>query len=289
VETFSEASDVDSEPAIGHHAQDAAIAPIEAQNSTLIAIEVSSLDDDSERAVILEAQQDETMSGEDATETDQIHIADTADIAETIDETVADVVDENAADTAAVMPPAPQQRLVRRRAGQTTPSFARSHAQATPTTPGRAWPAIAAIVALSGLLSVQILLADRSRLAADARWRPLLEAICGVLRCDLPAWREPTAFALDQRDVRQHPSVPGVLRVSASFRNEARWPQPWPTLRLTLSDVNGRTAGERRFQAREYLGGAPAQSTLASGETATVAMDVVEPAAQIVAYDFQFD
>jgi hypothetical protein len=218
------------------------------------------------------------MSGEDATVTDRIHIADEAD-----------VVDENAADIAPATPTAPQQRLMRRRAGQTTPSFARTHAQATPTTPGRAWPAIAAIVALSGLLSVQILLADRSRLAADARWRPLLEAICGVLRCDLPPWREPTAFALDQRDVRQHPSVPGVLRVSASFRNEARWPQPWPTLRLTLSDVNGRTAGERRFQAREYLGGAPAQSTLASGETATVAMDVVEPAAQIVAYDFQFD
>ncbi len=178
---------------------------------------------------------------------------------------------------------------LRRRAGQVTPSFARTHANSTDSSRSLTWPAIAAIVGLSGLFVLQMLLADRARLATNTRWRPLLETLCGALPCDLPPWREPAAFAVLQRDVRQHPTVPGALRVSASFRNEARWPQPWPRLHLTLSDVNGRTAGERRFEAREYLGGAPAQPVLASGETATVAMDILEPAAQIVAYDFRFD
>lgn len=166
------------------------------------------------------------------------------------------------------------------------PSFARS-------ADGSARPArerwlIIAVVALAVLLVLQLLLADRARLAANAQWRPVLATLCGVLRCELPPWREPAAFTLLQRDVRQHPTLPGALRVSATFRNDARWSQPWPRLQLTLSDVNGRPAGQRRFDAQEYLGGAPGQAELASGESATVAMDILEPAPQIVAYDFRF-
>ncbi len=166
------------------------------------------------------------------------------------------------------------------------PSFARN-------ADGSARPArerwlIVAIIALAVLLVLQLLLADRARLAANAQWRPMLATLCSVLRCELPPWREPAAFTLLQRDVRQHPTLPGVLRVSATFRNDARWPQPWPGLQLTLSDINGRPAGQRRFDAQEYLGGTPGQTELASGESATVAMDILEPAPQIVAYDFRF-
>ncbi|MBX3713366.1 MAG: DUF3426 domain-containing protein [Lysobacter sp.] len=166
------------------------------------------------------------------------------------------------------------------------PSFAR-------TADGAARPVrerwlIVAVLALAVLLVLQLLLADRARLAANAQWRPLLATLCGALRCELPPWREPAAFTLLQRDVRQHPTRPGALRVSATFRNDARWSQPWPRLQLTLSDVNGRAAGQRRFEAQEYLGGTPGQTELASGESATVAMDILEPAPQIVAYDFRF-
>lgn len=165
------------------------------------------------------------------------------------------------------------------------PSFARGATMST--VPRDRWaPAVAAALAL--LLALQLLLADRVRLAADAQWRPLLNAVCSVLFCDLPPWREPAAFTLLQRDVRQHPSIPGALRVSATFRNDARWPQPWPQLQLTLSDANSRPAGERNFGANDYLGGPPSQPELASGESAAVAMDIFEPAAQIVAYDFKF-
>ncbi|MBL8262361.1 MAG: DUF3426 domain-containing protein [Xanthomonadaceae bacterium] len=166
------------------------------------------------------------------------------------------------------------------------PSFARS-ADGSARPVRERW-LIIAVIALAFLLVLQLLLADRARLAANAQWRPLLATLCAALRCELPPWREPSAFTLLQRDVRQHPSQPGALRVSATFRNDARWPQPWPRLQLTLSDVNGRPAGQRRFEAQEYLGGAPGQAELASGESATVAMDILEPAPQIVAYDFRF-
>jgi Protein of unknown function (DUF3426) len=166
------------------------------------------------------------------------------------------------------------------------PSFVRGPKQAALPSRERWLPAAAAALAL--LLALQLLLADRARLAADAQWRPVLTTLCRMLSCALPPWREPAAFTLLQRDVRQHPSIPGALRVSATLRNDARWPQPWPELQLNLSDVNGQAAGGRSFHADEYLGGKPSQPELASGESATVAMDVLEPAARIVAYDFSF-
>lgn len=194
----------------------------------------------------------------------------------------ADAVDTgNAVATAAATAPAPGKR-----GSRAMPSFARV-ANAATQVPRERWiPAVVAVLAV--LLILQLLLADRARLAADARWRPTLHALCAALFCELPPWREPAAFTLLQRDVRQHPSIPGALRVSATFRNDARWSQPWPRLRLTLSDANGRPAGERDFRAEDYLGGPASQPELASGESATVAMDILEPAAQIVGYDFSF-
>jgi hypothetical protein len=165
------------------------------------------------------------------------------------------------------------------------PSFV--HGPAARTGPRERWLPLA-IAALCLTLVLQVLLADRAHLAADARWRPLLETLCGALRCDLPPWHEPSAFTLVQRDIRQDPRRPGALRVTATFRNDARWAQPWPQLRLTLTDANGRASGERSFRAEEYLGGPPAQPALASGESASVAMDILEPASDIVGYDFAF-
>ncbi len=115
-----------------------------------------------------------------------------------------------------------------------------------------------ALVALGLLLAVQLFLAQRAQLAADARWRPLVQAICGVAGCSVPAWREPGAFAMLARDVIAVPGRPGVLRVQASIRNDARWPQPWPALRLSLADTSGRVLGARLFAPTDYLGRAPA-------------------------------
>jgi Protein of unknown function (DUF3426) len=243
------------------------------RNASLDSGDAHSDDTHAAAAVSLFIENDTTTAAESTSSEQSVSDEDSA----TVDAIIA---------TAPATSVAPVRTTMRRRAGQAIPSFARSQTAEAPR--ARAWPTIAAIVGLSGLLILQMLLADRARLAGDARWRPLLQTLCGALSCDLPPWREPAAFTLVQRDVRQHPTALGALRVTASFRNDARWSQPWPKLELTLSDVNGRPSGQRRFEAREYLGGTPAQSALASGETATVAMDIVEPAAQIVAYDVRF-
>ncbi len=173
------------------------------------------------------------------------------------------------------------------RVARSAPSFVRAPG-ARASRPVRGWRAPLAIVGLALLLVLQLLLADRAQLAANARWRPWITSLCGMLHCTVPPWREAGAFTLLGRDVRPHPTIPGALRVTASFRNDARWPQPWPRLALTLSDVEGREAGARSFSAAEYLGATPTQAGLDSGQTATIAMDVIEPAPRIVAFTFEF-
>jgi len=169
------------------------------------------------------------------------------------------------------------------------PSFVRAQAaSAEPATRRYRWPQMVLIAALSLTLALQILVVDRAQLAADAQWRPAIALLCTALRCELPPWREPAAFRLLARNVVPDPSEPGVLHVTASFRNDAHWPQPWPKLLLTLSDVDGRLAGERLFEPREYLGQATTENGLASGQSASVAMDIVEPAPQIVTFTFDF-
>ncbi len=174
------------------------------------------------------------------------------------------------------------------RSTEAAPRFAHVRAPAAASHGQNRWRLSALIAGLTMLLALQWALADRERLAADARWRPFVVQLCGVLRCSVPSWRELSAFTLLDRGVRPHPRVPGVLRVTASFHNAARWAQPWPEVVLTLSDLEGRTVGTRAFSAEQYLGARPTQETLASGQTATIHLEVIEPLPRSVAFAFDF-
>ena len=169
------------------------------------------------------------------------------------------------------------------------PSFARAnraHAAAPADTPRWQW---GLVLALAVLLGLQIILADRAKLAADAGTRPLVSGLCSVLRCSLPPWHEPSAYSMLSRDIRPVPGQAGALQVQTSFRNDARWAQAWPALRLSLSDADGRVIGRRTLQPAEYLGaGADPLARLEPGQSAQVSFRLREPAAATVAFSFEF-
>ncbi len=142
---------------------------------------------------------------------------------------------------------------------------------------------------LTLLLMAQVFFSERAPLAASARWRPVVTAVCDLTGCNVPAWHEPGAFAMLSRDVIAVPNRPGVLRVQASIRNDARWSQPWPVLVLSLSDANGRLLGRRRFMPGDYLGRTPDTTLLQAGQAAQLAFDIVEPGSGVVAFDFRFE
>ncbi len=168
------------------------------------------------------------------------------------------------------------------------PSFLRTIG-APPRPGGRRWPGIAAAALLAIVLVVQLLLAQRNELAASERWRPLAAALCGVLGCEIPLWHEPAAYTMLARDVKPAAGRAGELLVRASFRNDAHWPQAWPSLQLQLTDINGRPVAARVLSPSEYHpSDVPPPQPLAPGQSASVEFRVQEPATPIVAFDFNF-
>jgi hypothetical protein len=167
------------------------------------------------------------------------------------------------------------------------PSFTRQLARpgTHPRTAGWQW---AMLIALSLMLCLQVLLADRTHLAADATWRPLITRLCGALGCSVPPWHQPGAFSMLSRDVSPIAGSVGGLNVQATFRNDARWAQAWPVLLLSLSDADGRVLGSRAFTPREYLGAVATQTQLAPGQSAQIALQLHEPNPDVVAFTFDF-
>lgn len=214
-----------------------------------------------------------------------------APVATLIDIAPADAEEQSTPQTApadsivAALPSAPSIKPVR---AARAPAFLGGRSSSSASRQGAPLWQWALLVILLLSLALQMLLADRARLAADAGWRPLLSSLCGVLGCSIPAWREPQAFVMLDRDVRPVPNVAGVLQARATFRNDARWSQPWPILLLTLKDADGRDLGARAITPAEYLRGSTAMSELAPGQSAQVAVNLREPSANVVAFSFDF-
>nr|WP_230940111.1 DUF3426 domain-containing protein [Xanthomonas translucens] len=181
--------------------------------------------------------------------------------------------------------PAPQASAA---SATAAPSFMQRRAPRQPVRRAAPWQWIA-LTGLGLLLALQILIADRQRLGADARWRPWVASVCQLLRCSLPPWREPGAFTMLSREVRPLPGRAGTLQIQATFRNDARWAQAWPLLQLSLADADGRTIGSRVLRPQDYLGRTrPEAATLAPGQSAQVTFQVREPAAETAAFSFDF-
>ena len=199
-----------------------------------------------------------------------------------IDATQGDAVATSAVSMSAVPTPAPATQ-----AFPQTPSFTRQIARpgTAPRTASWQW---ALLIVLSLALALQVLLADRGRLATDAAWRPLIATLCDALGCSVPPWHQPDAFAMLSRDVSPIAGSAGGLNVQATFRNDARWAQAWPVLLLSLSDADGRVLGSRAFTPREYLGAAATQTELAPGQSAQIALQLHEPDPDVVAFTFDF-
>jgi hypothetical protein len=169
---------------------------------------------------------------------------------------------------------------------RSTPDFLK--AQTPWQLPQINWRRWLALIALCALLAVQVLVADRARLSQSERWRPWVERACGVLQCEVPLWYQPSAFQINSRDIQPHPSVPGALMVRASIENTARYAQAWPQIELSMSDMDDRRMGLRRFQVEEYLGSTPESVTIAPGQLANLTLEILDPGKRAVAFSFEF-
>lgn len=139
------------------------------------------------------------------------------------------------------------------------------------------------------LLGLQWVYFNRAVLAADDRWRPLLERGCSVVHCDLPLRVDLSHLNIINRDVRKHPAMEDVLLISVAFENRAEFIQPYPFLEVSFTDQSGNSVAMRRFRPAEYLDtGVDLEGGMAAESPVQVLLAVIDPGDAVVSYQFAF-
>jgi hypothetical protein len=132
-----------------------------------------------------------------------------------------------------------------------------------------AW--FAAALVLAGMLAAQIL-------SSNGGW---LARTLGVGGSPLPSL---AAYQQQVWGVTGEPGANGMLRVRASILNGSAQLQPYPLLRITLTDRFGNRIGTRDFEPAEYLG-RPTVKMLAPGERVDATLDIQDPGRDAEGYE----
>lgn len=111
---------------------------------------------------------------------------------------------------------------------------------------------LATLILISAIL-LQVAYFARDDLSRHAQLRPLLERMCDIANCEIALMRNTGQIKLVSRDIRVHPKITDALEVRATFVNDARFTQPYPILRLELTDASGNRIATRQFEPGEYL------------------------------------
>jgi len=148
------------------------------------------------------------------------------------------------------------------------------------------WNYLAAPLLL--LFLFQVLNHYRAPLARHPRFGGMVSGVYRVLGVDLiPDWNL-RAYELKSYRVASNPTTPGTLRVRATVRNGALFPQPYPLLKLILLDRFTDPVRAREFEPAEYLDKPPAANVLLGARSEfTANFTIVDPGPD--APGFRFD
>ena len=139
------------------------------------------------------------------------------------------------------------------------------------------------------LLGLQWVYFNRAALAADERWRPVLERGCELVRCALPFRVDVSRLDIINRDVRKHPTVKDVLLVNVAFQNHAEFIQPYPLLEVNFTNKSGDSVAMRRFSPSEYLGSDIDEvAGIAAESQVQAVLEVVDPGDEVASFQFVF-
>lgn len=119
----------------------------------------------------------------------------------------------------------------------------------------RSWPWLAGSLLLVLLLPLQGAFFFRNELAARVpELKPLLQQMCALAQCRVSLLHNADLVSIETSDMRQaEAGRPGVVLLSATLRNRARYPLAYPLLNLTLTDTRDRPVARRQFSPAQYL------------------------------------
>lgn len=120
---------------------------------------------------------------------------------------------------------------------------------------GRRWLGGLAIALLLVALAGQLAWWQKDQYARLEPWRGLYQSACDLLGCTLPPQEDLAQIRPSNVVVRNHPAMTEVKLLDAILTNQAPFRQPFPTLVLEYTDINGELVADQAFAPGEYLRG----------------------------------
>lgn len=149
------------------------------------------------------------------------------------------------------------------------------------------WGSLSLLALLA--LAAQALYYNLDAWARDASLRPIMEDLCLVAGCQLPARVDVSQIRSSNLLVRPHPEFPNSLDINVIIYNRADYAQPFPVIRMLFSNSRGETVSSKDFRPEEYLAGELAGSTLMPSQTPIhIALNMVAPGSQATSYQLDF-
>ena len=142
-------------------------------------------------------------------------------------------------------------------------------------------------IVLMLIFVLQAVYFSRHDLARNPAYRPYLAKACEMIGCTINVKYDIKQIEIIGRDVRTHPSADNALIAGTTLINNARYPQPYPLLTLTFSDITGTKRAERRFTPREYLkSGTDILAGMTPDLPVQVELELVDPGKDAVNFEF---
>lgn len=131
---------------------------------------------------------------------------------------------------------------------------ARPEEVAKPVRKPRTWPWVLGSLLLLLVFLAQALYLLRVELAAQLPgMKPVLIGYCDLLKCSIPLPQKAELMSIESSDMEADPMQSNVVILSASLRNRASHVQAYPSLELSLTDLQEKVIARRTFAPVEYL------------------------------------
>ncbi len=141
---------------------------------------------------------------------------------------------------------------------------------------------------MMALLAGQIIFHNRESLALDPHWRPWLQRVCDHAGCVLPPQRDPKAIEMVDRNVQSHPKYQNALLITATLVNQAPFPQPYPLVELSMTDLDQKRIASRLFKPSEYVEGGNGKGLIPPGGSVRLKLEIADPGQEAVGFEFEF-
>lgn len=83
--------------------------------------------------------------------------------------------------------------------------------------------------------------------------KPLLQQLCMTIGCEISLPQEINLLSIDDSGIQQDATLQGVIRLSSTITNRAKFSQAYPKLEVTLTDERDMPKVRRVFSPSDYL------------------------------------